>query len=190
MKKIITDVDGVLLDWNTKFNKWMQDEGFAIQSPDNYAVNLRYDINREQAEGLIKDFNESVWISHLDYLRDAKEGVQKLVDNGYTIDICTAVGTNEYIQETRNRHLKYCFGKKTFDKMHYVTGNGPKDHILEQYNGTGLYWLEDKPENAVTGLKFGLKPILISHPWNVWFHHPEVERVDDWKKVCEIILDE
>jgi|TARA_Y100000015_G_scaffold30723_1_gene30162 FMN phosphatase YigB (HAD superfamily) len=190
MKKIITDVDGVLLDWNTKFNEWMEDEGFAIQSPDNYAVNLRYDINREQAEGLIKDFNESTWISHLSYLRDAKEGVQKLVDNGYKIDICTAVGTNEYTQETRNRHLRYSFGKKTFDKMHYVTGNGPKDHILEQYDGTGLYWLEDKPENAVTGLKFGLKPILISHPWNTWFHHPDVEIADNWEKVCEIILNE
>ena len=61
MKKIITDVDGVLLDWNVKFNEWMEDEGFAIANADSYAVHRRYDINREQADGLVKDFNESVW---------------------------------------------------------------------------------------------------------------------------------
>lgn len=190
MKKIITDVDGVLLDWNVKFNEWMEDEGFAIANPDSYAVHRRYDINREQADGLVKDFNESVWLSHLYYWNDSKDGVQKLVDNGYKIDICTAVGTNEYVQETRNRHLRYCFGKNTFDKMHYVTANGPKDHILQTYEGTGIYWLEDKPENAVAGLKYGLRPILINHPWNHWFEHKDVLAVNNWQEICEIILNE
>lgn len=190
MKKIITDVDGVLLDWNKKFNSWMEDEGFVVSNSESYVIHKRYDINREQANGLVKDFNESVWLSHLDYWNDSKDGVEKLVSNGYTIDICTAVGTNEYIQETRNRHLRYLFSKTTFDKMHYVGNDAPKDNILEQYKDTGMFWLEDKVENAVAGLKYGLKPILVSHPWNMWFEHKDVTRVHSWQQICEIILNE
>ena len=190
MKKIITDVDGVLLNWKDCFRDWMETEGFVRPDPDSYAVHREYDINREQADGLIKDFNESVWISQLQYLHDSKEGVQKLVKNGYKIDICTAVGLNEYIQETRNRHLEYLFGKNTFDKMHYVTGNGAKDHILEEYEGTEYYWLEDKPENAVSGLQFGLKCILYTHSYNEWFEHKDVIRVKNWQDICEVILNE
>ena len=50
------------------------------------------------------------------------------------------------------------------------------------------YWIEDKPVNAVLGLKFGLRPILITHPYNKDFKVPEgVIRANDWKDIFDII---
>ena len=188
--KILTDVDGVLLNWNKQFETWMEQEDYLLDNPEGYAIHRRFGISRDIATKMVKDFNEGPWLSHLETLEGAKEGVAELVENGYTFDICTAIGTNQFSNEARTRHLKYTFGKNTFDKFDYVDMFGDKDAFLEQYLDTGFYWLEDKPENAVAGLKFGLKCILIDHPYNKWFDHPEVRRAYSWDQVTEIILNE
>lgn len=190
MKKIITDVDGVLLNWIKKFEEWMEQEDYIIANIDSYAIHRRYDLNREQAIQQIEDFNESAWLSHVPLLDDSRQGVLELHKNGYQFDICSAIGNNDFVHETRSRHLQQVFGKKTFDKFHYVGTDAPKDKVLKTYNDSGCYWIEDKPENAITGLKYGLKPLLYDHPYNRWFDHEEITRVHNWQEICEIVLDE
>ena len=46
--------------------------------------------------------------------------------------------------------------------------------------------MEDKPYNVETGLKFGLKCIIIDHEYNKDFDHPDVVRVNSWKQIHKI----
>ena len=58
---ILTDCDGVCLDWEWAFNVWMGEHGFEeiAGSKLNYDMSIRYDIPKEQVKKLIRIFNES-----------------------------------------------------------------------------------------------------------------------------------
>ena len=63
-----------------------------------------------------------------------------------------------------------------------------KDEALAEYEGSGFYWVEDKTENAICGLKFGLKPILISHAHNADCDNDDVVVAQDWEQIANTIL--
>ena len=187
LMKILTDVDGVLLNWNKQFETWMEQEDYLLDNPEGYAIHRRFGISIDIATKMVKDFNEGPWLSHLETLEGAKEGVAELVENGYTFDICTAIGTNQFSNEARTRHLKYTFGKNTFDKFDYVDMFGDKDAFLEQYLDTGFYWLEDKPENAKLGADLGLKTIMLRHQHNASFDDARIKTVDNWAQLVNYV---
>jgi hypothetical protein len=55
---ILTDCDGVCLDWEYAFNIWMQEHGFTEVegSKLSYDMSIRYNIPKEQVRKLIKIF--------------------------------------------------------------------------------------------------------------------------------------
>jgi len=59
--------------------------------------------------------------------------------------------------------------------------------VLEEYEGTGLLWIEDKIENAEAGYKYGLRPLLFEHGHNMDFEHPEIKTVKNWKHIYELV---
>ena len=79
-KLILTDADGVCLDWEWAFNVYMQEHGFEeIEgSKLNYDMSIRYGIPREQVVKLIRIFNESAAIGFLPAQRDAMYYIKKL----------------------------------------------------------------------------------------------------------------
>jgi hypothetical protein len=42
-------------------------------------------------------------------------------------------------------------------------------------------------KNALMGLGHGMKPILMSHHYNIDDHHEDVRRVTNWKEIYELI---
>jgi hypothetical protein len=62
-----------------------------------------------------------------------------------------------------------------------------KDEALEEYEGTGLWWIEDKPENAEAGYRAGLKCLLVEHGHNMHYHHEGITLVKNWKHIYEVI---
>ena len=75
----------------------------------------------------------------------------------------------------------------TWTKAEWLDTGADKDSALAEFHDTGLYWVEDKPKNAIAGLKYGLKPILIDHPYNQDLQHPDIIRVSNWKQIHEIV---
>ena len=53
----------------------------------------------------------------------------------------------------------------------------------------GLFWIEDKPENADVGNQLGLKSILMEHGHNM-HHECEYPVVQNWKQIYTIITGE
>jgi hypothetical protein len=63
---ILTDCDGVCLDWEWAFNVWMQEHGFEeiAGSKLQYDMSIRYNVSKDQIRKLIKVFNEcGHWLS-------------------------------------------------------------------------------------------------------------------------------
>ena len=192
MKKIIlTDADGVLLDWEYAFDVWMQQHGFNKVEGGNlkYNIGKRYNIEYEQGKKLIKMFNESAHIGFLPALRDSMYYVKRLhEEHGYVFHCITSLSKDENAQELRRMNLRKLFGKTAFDKFIFLDTGADKDDVLSYYKDTGYWWVEDKIDNAIAGQRIGLKSLLVEHGHNMEFEHAEIPHVTSWKEIYEKIV--
>lgn len=188
MKTILSDCDGVLLDWETHFHEWMRSKGYDKLGANTYDIHEQYPgMVKAEAKAHIREFNESAWMCCLEPLRDARSGVAQLTEAGYQFTVITSLSKDPYAKKLRQQNLDTVFGKTPWQDLVCLDTGADKDHELEPYRDSGLWWIEDKPENCETGLKVGLKPILISHPHNMDYHNPGVTRAADWAEVVKII---
>jgi hypothetical protein len=190
---ILTDADGVCLDWEWAFNVYMQEHGFAEVpgSKLNYDMSVRYGIPREQVTKLIRIFNESAAIGFLPAQRDAMYYIKKLHEkHGYVFHCITSLSLNPNAQKLREMNLHKLFGPTAFERIVCLDTGAHKDDVLEEYEGTGLLWLEDKVENAETGYKYGLDPLLMIHGHNMNYSHPGVTPVKNWQEIYKYVTGE
>ena len=189
-KVILTDADGVLLDWEWAFNVWMQEHGFeeVPGSKLNYDMSVRYGIPKEQVTKLICIFNESAAIGFLPALRDAMYYVKRLhEEHGYVFHCITSLSLDPNAQKLREMNLHKLFGKQAFERIVCLDTGADKDGALSPYKDSGMWWIEDKPANADVGHAMGLKSILVEHGHNM--HHTcAYPVVKDWKELYRIIV--
>jgi len=197
---ILTDVDGVLLEWEHHFTKWMLqktlfDDRGARYHPhrllpdkqDTYWMEERFGLTKNEIRIQIREFNRSAWMGTQRPMLGSQTWVKLLAAEGWTFIPITSQTSDKPAQELRKRRLGELFGDHVFTNYHILGTGADKDSALAEFHDTGLYWVEDKPANAVAGLKYGLKPILIDQPYNRDFNHPDVIRVNNWKQIHEIL---
>jgi FMN phosphatase YigB (HAD superfamily) len=189
-KIILTDADGVLLDWEYAFDVYLRQHGFNKVEGGNlkYDIGKRYGIDKEQGKKLIKIFNESAHIGFLPALRDSMYYVKRLhEEHGYVFHCITSLSHDENSCALRTMNLKKLFGETAFEKFIYLDTGADKDEALEPYRNSGYYWIEDKITNAQTGHDLGLKSLLMEHGHNMDNETP-YPKVKNWKEVYEIIV--
>ena len=197
---ILTDVDGVLLEWEHHFTKWMLqrtlfDERGARYHPhrllpdkeNTYEMAERFGVTTDEIRKHIREFNRSAWMGTQRPMYNSQTWVKLLAVEGWTFIPITSQTSDIPAQLVRKKRLQELFGEDTF-KNYFILDTGmDKDSALSEFHNTGLYWVEDKPKNALAGLNYGLKPILIDHPYNRDFNHPDIVRVNNWKQIHEMI---
>jgi FMN phosphatase YigB (HAD superfamily) len=190
LKIILTDCDGVILDWEEGFSVWMEHHGHQKVEGYQYLYNIgqRYGMSSEAGNKLVKQFNESAAIGFLPPLRDAQFFVKKLHEqHQYKFIAITSLSLDPYAKYLRERNLKKLFGDAFIDVICLDTG-ADKDEILKEYGGNfpGNYWIEDKPENVDWGIDAGLKGILIEHGHNMDYKG-SATIVKNWEDIYNII---
>ena len=56
-RKILTDADGVLLDWESSFTTWMEKEGYRVVEDGHYKQSVRFGISQSEADRIVKIIN-------------------------------------------------------------------------------------------------------------------------------------
>lgn len=189
---ILTDADGVLLDWEWAFSVWMQERGYTMY-PDakkSYYLHEHYqELEQKDAKKVVKQFNESAAIGFLPALRDAVHYVKKLhEEHGYQFRVITSLSLDKNAQKLREMNLNKLFGNAIESVTCLATG-ADKDEALLPYKDSGLWWIEDKPENADTGYRLGLSSLLVEHGHNM-NHNCPYPVVKNWKEIYDIITKE
>jgi FMN phosphatase YigB (HAD superfamily) len=190
-KLILTDCDGVCLDWEWAFNVWMQEHGFeeVADSKLSYDMSIRYNISREQVRKLIKVFNESAAIGFLPAMRDSVYYIKRLhEEHGFRFHAITSLSLDPNAQKLREMNIHKLFGPTAFERIVCLDTGADKDEALEEYEGTGCFWVEDKISNAEIGFKMGLKSLLLEHGHNM-NHECPYPIVKNWKQIYHIITD-
>ncbi len=97
------------------------------------------------------------------------------------------MSNDTYSQHLRTKNLRELFGNTVFERYTYLDTGADKDEVLEEYRNTGCWWIEDKPQNAEAGAKVGLNSVLVEHPHNANYQHPDVMKVRNWKAIYQLI---
>ena len=197
---ILTDVDGVLLEWEHHFTKWMLqrtlfDNRGARYHPyrlltdkqNTYEMAERFGISVTEIRKEIREFNRSAWMGTQRPMPDSQTWVKLLAAEGWTFIPITSQTSDIPAQCLRKKRMGELFGEHIFTNYHILGTGADKDSALAEFHNTGLYWVEDKPKNALAGLKYGLKPILIDHEYNRDFDHPEITRVNNWEDIHKLL---
>jgi uncharacterized HAD superfamily protein len=135
----------------------------------------------------IREFNKSAWMGTQSPMPESQTWVKLLAAEGWTFIPITSQTSDIPAQQLRKKRLGELFGDHIFKNYHILDTGQDKDQVLAEFHNTGLYFIEDKPKNALTGLEYGVRPILIDHPYNRDFQHPDVIRVNNWKQIHEIV---
>lgn len=187
-KVILTDVDGVLLDWVYSFDQWMKRHGYVKSRNDVYDLNLCYNIDRTESKMLVRMFNESANIGYLPPLRDAVKYIRKLhEEHGFIFHAITSLSLDPFAAKEREDNLKRVFGETVFEKIQCLDTGADKDEALEMYRDTGCFWVEDKIENAELGERIGLNAVLMGHDHNADYYNGNIPVVKKWKDIYDMI---
>lgn len=187
---ILVDCDGVLLNWEYAFAVWMEAHGFEKTPGANwiYDIGERYGIDRAQSRKLVKIFNESAAIGFLPALRDAVYYVKRLhEEHGFRFHCITSLSQDRNAAKLREMNLAKLFGDQVFEHIECLDTGADKDSALEPYRDSGCWWIEDKPANAETGARMGLRPILMEHGHNM-DHECPWPLVKNWREIYDLIV--
>lgn len=188
-KIILTDVDEVIFDWQTPFEKWILSSGrYSPEQP----LKKFWDIERwlnipyEEGHELVQEFNhmEEHW-ANFEPLPGVVRNVLQLEDQGYKFVAVTACAEDEWTYTHRWHNLRKCFGT-AFDTLHCVGLSQPKKDILARYRPT--VWVEDKLRHAIDGADLGHKSFLINYNWNQYADDERITRVSGWDEITAEIL--
>jgi|TARA_R110000803_G_scaffold9814_4_gene30571 hypothetical protein len=184
---ILTDADGVLLNWADTFQEWMRDRGYHLLNPNTYSVAEQYGLTDKVKKILVKQFNDSSTIGFLPPHKDALRYVRKMHEEmGYVFRVITSVSLDPYSMRLREQNLRDLFGTAIEHVICLDTG-ADKDDQLDMYQGRDMMWVEDKPENAEIGYKFGLTSIIMGHDHNAGYEG-ECVRVNGWKDIYDTLI--
>ena len=187
-KLILTDCDGVLLDWSKTFEEWMLIRGFPKLRDDSYNVHDCYGLEYSESKKMTRMFNNSSACGFLEHFRDSKHYVRRLhEEHGYKFRVITSFSLDPWSIRLREKNLKHIFGDAIESVVSLDTG-AAKDEALAPYKDSGLFWIDDKPSNIESGLQVGLQCILVNHDHNKDDKQCTHWRVETWKQIYDIIV--
>jgi FMN phosphatase YigB (HAD superfamily) len=193
-KIILTDCDGVLLQWDKGFEKFIESKGHArIPGTDaEYSIAIRHNITNGLAHSYIKEFNEGPEIEHLNAFADSVKYVGKLVGKGFRFIAVTSISDHPDSKIYRTRNITNLFGD-IFDDVICLEMGASKAHVLMQWSDKGYFWIEDHMRQAEAGHEAGLKTVLINHPYNTHYKtdlFPTVTCTTPWKEIYNLVCKE
>lgn len=193
MKKILSDCDGVLLDWNYSFEKWMKYHFYLeVLDDTQYSISKRYGIKWSKLDPedkfyLPKIFCNSSRIGSLKPIRDAVLYVRKLYEEfGITIDVITSLSLDPETVKLREHNLRTVFGP-AIDRVICLDTGQDKDEALKEWRDSGLIWVEDKTKNAIVGANMGLDSFIMAHSYNADCKDERIKRVNNWKDIYDYV---
>lgn len=188
MKLILTDVDGVLLDWAAGFDKYAVGRGFELIHPENYFIEQRFNLTLDDTIGLVTDFNHSEVYGELSPYMDAVEGVRELVKRGYRFVAITSPGNEPKQVEMRKQNLLNVFGD-VFDDVICLPLLSPKYDVLERWKDSGLVFLDDLLSNCDDASKLGLRVIQVVGATSDVGKHETTPIENPWAYIVNTIKD-
>lgn len=188
-KVILTDIDGVVFDWHSQFVDWMELQGYKSTGMAHHDADVHLEFGIDYQEALVKkeEFNTNMISSTLQPHGDSDIWIKKLYDEDYRFIGLTSFSDKPIAQYYRYLNLEDFFPTDCFASLIFLSPGESKREVLEQFAGTNLIYVEDRIINVNSALRLGLKPILMSHDYNIHFKREPVFVSKNWKDIYEYV---
>lgn len=181
MKKVLlTDVDGVILDWVKSFGQFAQSKGYKLlmETPSTWEMNEWIGTNSNTIKKLISEFNSSDLFESIPVFEDAKSILPKLAKK-YDLVAVTCCSKDPKTVSRRTKNLQKI--GVNFKAIHCLDFTESKLDVLRAYSPT--IWIEDRVEGAETGFEAGHQSFLRNTTYNKDYFHPKITRINNWLDV-------
>jgi len=201
---LVTDVDGVILDWWQGFAQWMKQAGYEAneEEPSNYRLGKTFGMPEETIMDLVQAFNEDAPESgNLTYLNNDTQIptiLKQLRDMDFKLSIVTKFSDNPRAIEKRKENLYKLFGD-VFDEVHIISLYGCKEPVLRRLRQAedrtnAFWWIEDNVDNAHIGLNLGYRTMLMHQSHNKDVRGPRsidnrIKKVKNWNDILTDVLE-
>jgi len=182
-KILLTDLDGVVLDWFGTFLHWLDVQKINYKGDaerDDYS--LSDIVDHPDPESLVIEFNSSTYFRYIPAYVDAMIYLPKVKKElGYEIVAITSCSDKQKTIDLRTACLEDLFGKGFFKEINCIPLGGDKLPLLKGYAPT--YWIEDNTKNALKGIEAGHKVILMNKDYNEKDKAKGCIRLENWEDI-------
>lgn len=197
MLKVITDVDGVLLDWFKGFETWITEvkgvKPIHGATPSMYRLTDKYPLTTKEISDHIAEFNSSSYFAELKAIDGAVQFLNFLMmDNTKDVAWLSAgsvEGHEEECFDRRSANLRNCFGRDIPGTL--LVMDTPKDDYLKAYKeecGDDLVFIEDSLSHAEVAIKLGIRTILLNYSYNTTKNNSKLlYKAKNWEDIYNII---
>ena len=176
---ILTDIDGVVLDWVGALKIFLQHSGIKTATPDPTEWHLDKWILAPNPNKVIDNFNKTAMFGKLRPFVDAKYMIPKL-SNSFTFVGITSCSSDEETVVRRFNNIEDIF-PGIFYNIHFLDLGDSKTDALNEYAPT--IWVEDNTSNALAGAHSGHECFLINRSYNVNDKPDGVKKIDSWHDI-------
>lgn len=180
---ILTDVDGVLLDWFGGFRKFLRAKGIGVRDGDPALWSMEGWIDATNIQELIAEFNRSPGFAELEPYDDAQRMVAALASHHDFVAITSCLD-EPLTHEMRRKNLEKHFGP-VFKEIICLPLMKSKLEYLKKYPKS--WWIEDSMHGAKAGEEAGHKSILINKPYNQFPIDSGIVRDNNWYDIYDRI---
>lgn len=188
-KIILTDIDGVVFDWNTSFVNWMEMQGYTSSGVSHHDADIHLQFNIPYNESQVKkeEFNTSMIASTLNPYKDSVKYINQFYDEGWRFIGITSFSDKPIGQYYRYLNLEDYFPTDCFGTMIFLSAGETKDEILKKFKDTNLWYIDDRIYNINIASNQGLKSLLMQHDYNMHYKRDNVNVVESWEEIYQLI---
>lgn len=188
-KIILTDIDGVIFNWHKAFVNWMEMQGYESTGITHHDADIHLEFGMNFNDCLVKkdEFNCDMIASTLEPYADAHIWINKLYNEGWRFIGITSFSDKPIAQYYRYLNLEDYFPTDAFGTMIFLTPGETKREVLSQFQGTELFYIEDRIININNAKRLGLTPVLMKHDYNMHFGRDDVKVVENWEQTYNYI---
>ncbi len=155
---VLLDVDGVLLDWFSRFPYFLKEKGLDTEHAIRMFANNQFSsleeltgLSTEHATELSIEYQQSKYMKYLSPYKDALQAVN-LLKHKYNFVAVTAVLDDPLTHQYRTENLDFWY-PGAFSKVHCVGINQSKFEILSKYDRT--VFVDDSPGHIIEAKNAG-----------------------------------
>lgn len=155
---ILCDIDGVVLDWMSRFPYFMEKKGYPTEqaikmyaSGEFRTFEELFGVDSETAMALATEYQESKYMGFLSPYKDALLAVNSL-KHKYDFIGVTAVLNSPITHELRKQNLEFWY-PGAFKELHCVGLNQSKFEILSKFDHT--IFIDDSPSHILEAQNAG-----------------------------------
>lgn len=186
MKVILTDIDGVVLQWKPAYESYMEKIGVdplhmkdRIDKIDPATLGVTF---TKEALEYVQMFQTDPVYGDIAPYDDAISGMTTLYNAGWKFIGITCCGNHETVVRLRYENIEKYF-PGMFLNIHTLDVHESKEECLKQYDPS--YWIDDVPKHVLSGIKCGHETFWMKRFPDLFPFNPKCNIVYNWDQIVE-----